>query len=235
MAKDQTQEKADLFTLLPYFKDLDPATFRSVMEFAVQRHFEAGQIVILEGEPASGLYVIQDGWLKVSKISLDGREQTLQFLGDGEAFNAIGVFTSALNPATVTALEPSLVWMIPRQKMLALLDKHPTLARTIIQDLAGRVLHLIALVEDLSLRKVESRFARILLAEAVDNVIERKRWATQTEIAARLGSVPDVVSRTLRKMIEQGILQVSRTEIIILDPVKLETIAAADPSLTAPD
>ena len=87
------------------------------------------------------------------------------------------------------------------------------------------MLHLITLVEDLSLRKVESRFARLLLEEAEENVIPRKRWATQTEIAARLGTVPDVISRTIRKMAELGILQVSRSEITILNREKLTAIS----------
>jgi CRP-like cAMP-binding protein len=227
MTGQAVPEKAELFTVLPYFKNLDLEELQSIIRFAVQRTYEPGQIVFLEGEPASGLYVVQDGWLKVSKISLDGREQILQFLGSGEVFNAVGVFTGAPNPATVTALEISKVWLLPRREMLALLDTHPALARTIIQDLAGRVMHLITLVEDLSLRKVESRFARLLLGETPGRVIQRKRWATQTEIAARLGTVPDVVSRTFRKMIDSNILKVTRSEITILDRARLEEIAAA--------
>lgn len=214
-----------LLAAIPYFKHLDTVTLKAVAQAAIRRIYEPNQIILLEGEPAGGLYILQEGWLKVSKISLDGREQILQFLGRGEAFNAVGVFTDALNPATVTALEPSIVWIIPKERMLELLETHPPLARVIIQDLAGRVLHLITLVEDLSLRKVESRFARLILEEAEENVIPRKRWATQTEIAARLGTVPDVISRTIRKMAELGILQVSRSEITILNREKLTAIS----------
>jgi CRP-like cAMP-binding protein len=226
MPEKTIHKLTDLLAVLPYFKDLDATTAQAVTQAALRRKYETNQIILLEGEPASGLYIIQDGWLKVSKISLDGREQILQFLGTGEVFNAIGVFTNTPNPATVTALEPSIVWMIPKESMLELLQTHPALARMIIQDLAGRVLHLITLVEDLSLRKVESRFARLLLEEAHNDVILRKRWATQTEIAARLGTVPDVVSRTMRKMTELGILQATRTEITILDRGKLIVLAS---------
>lgn len=216
----------DLFASLPYFKGLDAGTLDAISHLAARRLYEPGQIILLEGEPAGGLYLIQEGWLKVSKISLDGREQILQFLGSGEVFNAIGVFTNTPNPATVTALESSTVWLIPRGKMLDLLEEYPTLARVVIQDLAGRVLHLITLVEDLSLRKVESRFARLLLEEAQNDIIPRKRWATQTEIAARLGTVPDVVSRTMRRLVESGVLQASRSEIAILDREKLVALAS---------
>lgn len=226
MSAQSMGEVISLFAALPYFKSLDASTTQAVALAAIRRVYEPDQIILLEGEPAGGLYIVQAGWLKVSKISLDGREQILQFLGRGEAFNAVGVFTSTANPATVTALEPSTVWMIPREKMLDLLETHPPLARMIIQDLAGRVLHLITLVEDLSLRKVESRFARLLLEEAQDNIIPRQRWATQTEMAARLGTVPDVISRTIRKLTELGILQVTRSEITILNREKLVTIAS---------
>jgi CRP/FNR family transcriptional regulator len=225
-------EIQNLFTAQSYFKDLDAATIRAVTKAAIRRGYEPNQIILLEGEEAGGLYLVQDGWIKVSKISLDGREQILQFLGSGEAFNAIGVFTNTPNAATVTALEPSIVWMIPKERMLDLLEKHPPLSRIIIQDLAGRVLHLITLVEDLSLRKVESRFARLLLEEAQENVIQRKRWATQTEIASRLGTVPDVISRTMRKVIELGILQVTRSEITILNREKLVALASMSDDLS---
>lgn len=226
MSGHNLHEITGLFAALPYFKNLDPATTEAIAQATIRRICEPDQIILLEGEAGGGLYILQEGWLKVSKVSLDGREQILQFLGRGEAFNAIGVFTNTPNPATVTALELSIVWMIPKASMLDLLENHPALSRIIIQDLAGRVLHLITLVEDLSLRKVESRFARLLLEEAQDNIIQRKRWATQNEIASRLGTVPDVISRTMRRVIELGILQVTRSEITILNREKLIALAS---------
>lgn len=235
MSGQKVLQISDLFQVLPYFKDVDSATLQAVTHAAIHRTYDANQIILLEGEPAGGLYIVQDGWLKVSKVSLDGREQILQFLGGGEHFNAISMFTDTPNPATVTALESSIVWMIPKERMLDLLEAHPPLARIIIQDLAGRVLHLITLVEDLSLRKVEGRLARLLLEEAQDNVIQRQRWATQAEIAARLGTVSDVASRTMRKMIETGILQVTRSEITILDRDKLVALASASEFRAAGD
>lgn len=214
-----------LLASVSYFKSLDPQTFESVARSARSQDYDPGQLVILEGEPASGLYVVQSGWLKVSKIAMDGREQILQFLGSGEVFNAVSVFTGAANPASVTALEATRLWMISRSIMLQLLDANPKLARIIIQDLAGRVMHLISLVEDLSLRTVEARLVRLLLEQSVGETVPRQKWATQNEIAARLGTVPDVVSRTLRKLSDRGLVQIDRKEIRILDRQELEKIA----------
>jgi CRP/FNR family transcriptional regulator len=109
--------------------------------------------------------------------------------------------------------------------MHGLLDEYPALARRVIHDLADRVLHLVSLVEDLSLRSVESRLAHLLIEESQNGLIQRKRWATQSEMARRLGTVPDVLNRLLRKMVENGILQVERQQIKILDMEQLKEIA----------
>ncbi len=101
--------------------------------------------------------------------------------------------------------------------MLKLLETHPKLAQHVIGDLAERLLHMIKLVEDISLRSVEARLARFLLAQAADGEVQRRRWATQAEMAARLGTVPDVLNRALRKLGEEGLIEVARHQIRILD------------------
>lgn len=222
------QEASKLFSAVSYFARMDQRTLETIIKSASPHEYDPDQLVILEGEPASGLYVVQYGWLKVSKIALDGREQILQFLGKGEVFNAVGVFTESPNPATVTALELTRLWVISRDTMLRLLDNNPRMAHLVIQDLAGRITHLISLVEDLSLRTVEARLARQLLAQSVGEVVPRKKWATQTEMASRLGTVSDVISRTMRKMVEGGMIRISRNEILILNRVELERIAMID-------
>ncbi len=134
----------------------------------------------------------------------------------------LSVFTDAPNPATAAALEPSAVWLVRRDVMLGLLDSHPQLARVVIRQLAGRVQHLVGLVEDLSLRTVEARLARTLLENAGEGTMFRHRWATQAEMAARMGTVPDVLSRALRKLAAEGLIQVSRHQIQIIDQAGLE-------------
>jgi len=219
------QEASQVLSSIPYFAEMDARTLEDIARSASSHSYDPDQLIILEGEPVSGLYLVQYGWLKVSKISVDGREQILQFLGSGEVFNAVGIFSGEPNPASVTALEATRIWMIDRDTMLKLLDSHPRMARLIIQDLAGRVTHLISLVEDLSLRTVEARLARLLLEQSNGDTVPRKKWATQAEIASRLGTVPDVVSRTLRKMAERGLVQIGRQEIRILNRLDLEVIA----------
>ncbi|MEJ2706512.1 MAG: Crp/Fnr family transcriptional regulator [Anaerolineales bacterium] len=219
---DRVKKIDQLLSSVGYFSGLDETTLKAVKQAAIPRSYDPGQLIILEGEPNSGLYLIELGWVKVVKIAVDGREQVLRFLGPGEAFNAISVLTGTPNPASVVALEKTHLWVLLRDTMQRLIDEHPTLAKQMIQDLAGRVLHLISLVDDLSLRTVEARLARLLVEQAVGDKVYRKKWATQAEMAARLGTVPDVLSRSLRNLAEQGVIQVERSLIQILDMEALE-------------
>ncbi|MEA3337567.1 MAG: Crp/Fnr family transcriptional regulator [Chloroflexota bacterium] len=212
----------EILGAVPHFSGLDDATLRAVAEAAIRRDYGSNQVVFVEGDPSKGLYIVETGWLKVVKMSTDGREQVLHFLGPGETFNALSVFTEMTNPATVVALETSVVWLVHRETMLRLLDTHPELARVMVQKLATRVQHLISLVEDLSLRTVEARLARLLLEQGGRGMVQRRRWATQTELAARLGTVPDVLSRALRKLAAEGLIRVARHQIEILDIEGLE-------------
>jgi CRP/FNR family transcriptional regulator len=210
---------------LLYFAELDPATLKTVAQAAIQREYETGQVVFWAGEPCAGLYVVQGGWLKVVKLSSDGREQVLRIVSASETFNEVSVFTTAPNPATVVALEPSTVWIIQRKVMLRLLDQHPGMARCILQNLAEHVLYLVSLIEDLSLRTVEARLARHLLERATEGTLPRRRWATQAEMAARLGTVLEVLNRALQRLVAEGLIEVERHQIRIVDREGLETRA----------
>ncbi|MGE5223646.1 MAG: Crp/Fnr family transcriptional regulator [Omnitrophica WOR_2 bacterium] len=204
---------------LPSFAGLDQPALNALAQAAILRSYAADEIVFLEGEPCAGLYIVQEGWLKSVKISTSGREQTIRFVGPGEAFNETAVFAGGNNLVTVETLEPAKIWMIPRKALLLLVDQHPSICHLIIQNLAQRAQYLMSLVEDLSLRPVESRLARLLLEQTAPggDTVQRKPWSTQTEIAAQIGTVPDVLNRVLRNLVEAGLIRINRQQIEILD------------------
>lgn len=210
---------------IPFFAGVGDDVLRELGQGAIWREYAAGEVVFLEGELPRGLYFLQRGWLKITKTSPEGREQVLQFLEPGEAFNAVGVLANRPNPATAIALEPAGIWILRRGAVMALLEKHPELAQYVIERMAGRVLELVDLVEDLSLRTVTGRLARLLVEDARNDALHRPRWYTQAEIAARLGTVPDVLQRALSSLADDGLIEVTRSVIRIYDRESLEAIA----------
>mgnify|MGYP001815974643 FL=1 len=190
------------------FSGLDEKTLRTLAQDAHWREYSAGEVVVLEGEALPGLLYLQSGWIKVVKVSPAGREQVLRFLEPGETFNEVGVFADQPNPATAIALEQAGVRLIRSETVMRLLRENPAFSQFVIKKMAGRLLHLVTLVTDLSLRPITGRLARLLLQEATGDLLYRPRWYTQAELASRLGTVPDVVQRALRNLEKEGLIEV---------------------------
>lgn len=191
----------------------------------IQRSYTTGQVICLEGEPAEYIYLLEKGWVKFVHIALDGREQAALFLHDGELFGDEAVFGRVAYPVTGIALEKVTVWAIENTILIGLTRRYPALALACLEHLGTRVLYYIQLVEDLGLRSVQARIAHTLLnhAELRDGclIVPRRSWTTLDEMAARLGTVRDVLSRSLNMLASEGILRLERSRIVILDPQKL--------------
>jgi len=202
---------------ISFLQGLEMTILEEVAQAALWRVYRPGAPVFWEGEQSAGLYYLRSGWLKVVKSSIDGREQVLRFLGPGETFNEVGVLADRSNPATAIALEDATLWLIERAALRRLLLAHPDVALRVLENMADRVAGLVQLVADLSLHSVEVRLARFLLEQAEGDEVVRRRWNTQSELAARLGTVPDVLSRALRTLTDAGLILVDRQRIQILD------------------
>jgi CRP/FNR family transcriptional regulator len=224
MPRPKTDELLNHLRQISYFKGLDDATLLELARDAVWKDYAGGEIIFLEGEPSSGLYYLQTGWLKVVKSSPEGREQVLKFLGAGETFNEMGALAKRVNPATAVALEPVGVWLLPRDSFRRLLRERPEFVEQVLENMSDRVVELVTLVADLSLRSVTGRLARLLLDDAEGEVLHRPRWYTQAELASRLGTVPDVVQRAMRGLEVDGIIAVERHQIKIRDRAALEKL-----------
>jgi CRP/FNR family transcriptional regulator len=210
-----------LLARVRHFDGLQPEVQERLAASAIPRHFTAGQVIYLEGEPAESIFIIESGWVKATRMSREGREQALLFLRAGEVFGDVGMFTHTAYPGTVTALENVHLWVIPAGTVLQMAGQYPDFAMAVIRHLGDRLLYYVTMIEDLSLRSVEARLARTLLRNAIriDGrlTVPRATWTTFNEMAVRLGTVRDVLSRALHTLENEGLLKVERREIILLD------------------
>lgn len=202
---------------IPILRGLDPTSLAKVAQRAIQRTYAPGAVIFLEGDAAPAFYYVDSGWVKVVKMSPDGREQILYVWGPGDTFGGMGVFVSQLAPATAIALEATDIWILPSDAIREMFTANPALALPVIEFMANRISELIELVADLSLHTVTARLARLLLEQAEADVIHRRSWATQAEMAARLGTVPDVLNRALHTLVEEKLIELARQQIRILD------------------
>jgi len=200
-----------------FLRGLDKETLSRLAQNSTWKIYAPDAVVFWEGDTESNLYYLQYGSLKVLKSSPDGREQVLRFISAGEMFNEVGVLANRANPATAVALEESGIWLLPRQALEELILAHPQTALQIIENMADKIIGLVTLAADLSLKTVEARYAKLLLDQAEGDVIERQRSTNLTEMASHLGTVPDVLSRVIRELTKAGLIEMDKHSIRILD------------------
>jgi CRP/FNR family transcriptional regulator len=204
-----------------FLHGLDKETLAKLAQNSTWKVYAPDAVIFWEGDTEANLYYLQYGSLKVLKSSGDGREQVLRFISAGEVFNEVGVLAKRANPATAIALEESGIWLIPRLSLEELILSHPQIALQIIENMADKIIGLVSLAADLTLKSVEARFSKLLLEQAEGDMIERRRWTTQTEMASHLGTVPDVLSRAIRELTKAGVIEMDKLHIRILDREEL--------------
>jgi CRP/FNR family transcriptional regulator len=204
--------------ILPYFRVLNETELDQLARQLIERTYDRGAIIFLEGEACEGLFIVREGSVRIYKTSSEGREQILHTMGPGGSFNEVAVFDGGPNPANVAALEPTRLWIVPRNAITGLIMSKPEVAISIIQTQGSHLRHLIGLVEDLSLRNVSARLAKLLLLIASG----KEKMMTQQDMASRLGTVRETIGRSLKQMEARGLIRIERGKIVILKKEELE-------------
>lgn len=215
---------AEALQHIALFADLPEETLSRVARVSIYRAYAPDETIILEGDPCRAAYFVAEGHVRILRTSPDGREQVLAQLGPGRSFNTVPPFRSrGTNHATAQAIDHAALFAITTEDFRRLVITSPNLARALLQDFADRLDHLTDLVEDLSLRTVRGRLARFLLQQAEADAVTRQ-W-TQAEIAARLGTVREMIGRTLRSFADAGLVRIDRQRIELLNREGLEAEA----------
>ena len=218
----------NLLRSVPYFANLAQPTLDALAAIAIKRTYLAGSTIFWEGDAAIGLFVIEAGSVKICRHSADGREYILHVLYASETFNDVAAMDGGLNPATAIAHTDAVIWTIPRPDLIRVADQHPQLAWALVESMARRARLLVAKVEDLSMRSVKGRLARLLLEQAVRSDTEAvPRLLTQEEMANQLGTVREMVGRALRSLADDDMIAFDRHHITILDAERLTFEAMA--------
>ncbi len=201
-----------------YFENVGDLILDELAQGMQLVQFERGEPVFWEADASQGLYIIQTGSVKLYKISQQGREMVINVLVEGESFNEVPVFDGEPNPVNVAALEDSRIWIVNAAAIRACLYKYPEVTRAVILNLSKNLRMLVEKVEELSFFQVITRLARLLNSLTPDELQGKPEVRlTRDDLAARLGTVREVVARSLKELERGGVIRVTRRKIEIVD------------------
>ena len=190
--------------------------------------YQPGEVIVAETDLVKQFFVVITGQVKLSKSSLEGKEQTLYLLGPGEPFGLCTAFATHDFPAEAQALKKSDILTIPGPAVEEIVMKDPALLLNILRVLSRRLKESMSLIESLSLQEIPQRLASYLIfmpGAGKKGKDAGKLPITQRELSKILGSTPEALSRALRKMQNDGVLEVQGRMITILDYKALEELS----------
>ncbi|MDP6419003.1 MAG: Crp/Fnr family transcriptional regulator [Candidatus Krumholzibacteria bacterium] len=211
----------------PFFQELSQDFLEKVIEIASKQKHGKGESVFHAGDEVMGFYIVSQGMVKVSVSGSSGREQVLHFIRKGESFGEAAALGHRQWPVNAVAMEDCRLIHVPAAPFLRLLCENPTFSRQVLFSMARKLIEFRRIIEDLSIREVRARLALWLLRERErhGDSDEIELPVGKGELARLLGTTAESLSRSLRILSEQGLIQVDGKRIRVLDESGLRELA----------
>jgi CRP-like cAMP-binding protein len=208
------KHKIDALRGNQYFDDLAESMLKDIAHHTRLAEYQRGDVMFWEGDPCEGLFIIQQGSAKIFRISPQGRQYIVRILQEGDTFAEVPAFDEGTSPVNVEALENCRVWIVDKNKLQELIRLNPTFAQKVLVNFGKMLRGMVRMVSEMAFYQVTHRLARLIEAELPQD--KSPHW-TQEQLAARLGTVREVVARSLKEMERSGAIKMEDRRIHIID------------------
>ena len=217
----------DIISKVPLFSGLSEDQLKEIRQIAVDKFYDKGKTVFLEGDDCKGFYIVADGRVKIYKVSFEGKEHIFHIYGPGNPFGEVPVFSGQNFPASAQTLLKSHLLFFPKIAFVDLISNNPSLSLNMLGVLSMRLRQFTVQIENLSLKEVPGRLASYLVYLSEEQQTEDLAALTisKGQLASLLGTIPETLSRIFTKMSNQSLIEVSGRDIKILDRTGLEDLA----------
>ncbi|MDQ0195973.1 Crp/Fnr family transcriptional regulator [Paenibacillus wynnii] len=217
---------------VPVFNGLSDVEINQIESLVESRPYDKGAFVFREGERSDSLFVLNEGLIKLTQSSRDGKEHILRFLFPGDYFGQFALLQNKQNYVNAEIIESSTVCLIHRKDFIPLLEKNTTLAYNFLLSMSEQLHHAEDWAAALHMLEVDKRLAKILLYFHSKDILNSKvnLPASKKEIAAMIGTTAETLSRKLNQFEELNLIKVSRRVIHILELDDLQHLAGTNRS-----
>ncbi len=211
---------------VPHFRGMPESSLSEIILAGQVQRYPAGCVIFTQDEPSAGMFVLITGQIHLCKLGPQGQQNIMAVINPVIMFNEVSVLDGGPNPATAIALQESVAWQIGAAAFQTLLQKYPQMGLGLLRVLAARNRLLIAHYEDLSFRSVLGRCAKLLLDLSRYGAlpIDRREHSIQ-EMAGRIATAPEVISRSLNSFKSSGMIITTRAVIEVRQPARLAELA----------
>ena len=205
------------------FAALSESELQALAQRTVERRFAADEVLFWEGQECAGIFLIIQGTVKIFRTSPGGREVVLSIESAPATVAELPLFDGGPYPASVRVVEPVVALFINKQDFQQFCRQYPDVALKVLAVVGRRLRQLVFLVESMTFGSVTQRLARMLLEAAKEaGSATFDLPGTHQEVASRLGTVREVVSRNLGRFRAQGLIAIHDRQVQILNRAGLQ-------------
>src|ERR1017187_7500178 len=215
--------KISALSEIALFAALSEAELQGLAQRAVEKRFPTDEMLFWEGEACLGIFLIVQGSVKIFRTSPGGREVMLSIESAPATVAELPLFDGGSYPASVRVVEPVVALFVNKNDFQQVCRQYPDVALKVLAVVGRRLRHLVGLVEAMTFGSVTQRLARLLLdACKVAGSETFELPVTHQELASRLGTVREVVSRNLARFRAAGLIKVQDRHVEIVNRPGLE-------------
>src|SRR4029450_11630957 len=218
---DHEMDDKELLRTVPIFSELTDEDISSLARLALRKRYAKDAVIFFQNEGGDFFFMILDGRIKVPILGDDGREVILSLLGAGDFFGEMALLDNEPRAATAIAVEDSELLSLHRTDFQTVLSDKTTIADSLMRVLSGRLRKANHQISTLALLDVYGRVARVIVDMAREEGRRLKdgriafRRATHQEIANRIGTTRETVTRMLKDLERQGLIHVEGKEMVV--------------------
>lgn len=208
---------------IPLFSELTDEEINCIADVAVKQFYKKDNMVLIEEEVGSTMFVILDGRVKISRISDEGREVILSILCDGDFFGEMSILDGQTRSANAVTLEDTTLLIFRRENFLKMLYDYPQIAINLLKELAHRLRRSDSQIKSLSLQNALGKVASTILRIADDSGtikhgrVEIAHLPPQQDLANMAGTSRETISRVIKSLNQLGYVRKDGGKLIILD------------------
>lgn len=214
---------------IPLFAYLEDEQLAKMEKVIIERTYQKGRIIFMEGEPGEAVFFVKSGRIKVTKQTDDGREHILHFINPGEIFAEVIMFDDGTYPATAEVVEDCIVGLIRNIDLENIISNNPGIALGLLKVMARRLRISQKQLIELALMDTTRRAASMLLFLAGEQGTNTERGIvidislTNQDIANLIGTSRETANRILNDFKRQKAIDVQKGQVTILDKYKLKS------------
>jgi CRP-like cAMP-binding protein len=214
-------DACELLRTVPIFSELSAADCEALAQLASRRRYPKDTVVFFENDEGDSFFMIVSGRIKVTILGDDGREVILSVLGPGDFFGEMALLDDEPRSATAIAIEECELLSLQRSDFESVIGNKPSISLALVRVLTARLRKANHQISTLALLDVYGRVARVLMDMARDEGRRLKdgriafRRATHQEIANRIGTTRETVTRMMKDLERQSLMHIEGREIVL--------------------